>query len=396
MIRAWLVRIARVVGMFTCGWCLPQLALATDGEPLRLNLKPGVSPISRDIYDLHMTIFWICVVIGVIVFGVLIYALVKHRKSVKHKAQNFHSSFAIEMIWTLIPIVILVAMAIPATLVLIRMDDDSKSDINIKIIGYQWKWKYEYLDNDISFFSNLSTPRAQIEGKEKKGKWYLLEVDKPLVLPIHKKIRFLVTSNDVIHSWWVPALGVKRDAIPGFIHEAWTKIEKPGVYRGQCAELCGMHHGFMPIVVVAKTQDDYQKWVQQNSPAAQKALAAKQPKKPVKPMTTSELMALGKKTYETYCSVCHKANGAGMPPAFPALVGSKLTVGPVAGQIDIVLNGKTGTAMQAFKDQLDDKQIAAVITYERNSWGNDNKSKYGKQAGGLVQPADIAKARAGE
>jgi len=359
-------------------------SLATTSS---FNLTPGVTPISRDIYDLHMTIFWICVVIGAIVFSVLIYALIKHRKSAGHKADDFHSNTKLEILWSVIPFIILVVMAIPATIVMMRMHDGSKADINIKVVGYQWKWKYEYLDQGISYFSVLSTPKAQIQGKAPKGKWYLLEVDRPLVVPIHKKIRFLVTSNDVIHSWWVPALGVKRDAIPGFIHEAWARIDKPGTYRGQCAELCGIDHAFMPIVVVAKTQEDFDKWVAKET----KTEAKKPPASG--PMTKAKLMALGKKVYNRSCSVCHKAGGEGMPPAFPALKGGKITTGPVAGHIDIVLNGKGGTAMQAFKDQLGNEEIAAVVTYERNAWGNDNKTKYGKDAGGLVQPDQIRKAR---
>lgn len=355
------------------------------------NLTAGVTPVSRDIYDLHMTIFWICMGIGVLVFGVLIYTLIKHRKSKGHKPADFHSSTFVELLWSAIPFAILVAMAIPATIVLIRMDNDAKADINIKIVGYQWKWKYEYLDQGVQFFSNLSTPQAQIEGKQPKNKWYLLEVDNPLVVPIHKKIRFLVTSNDVIHSWWVPALGVKRDAIPGFIHEAWTRIEKPGIYRGQCAELCGVNHAYMPIVVVAKTEKDFEKWVATKNKAAAAKLAKKTA--PPRTMTQAELMKMGEKTYMTTCSVCHKANGEGMPPAFPAIKGGKISVGPVAAHIQIVLHGKKGTAMQAFGAQLDNEELAAVITYERNAWGNNDKAKYGKQAGGIVQPAQIAKAR---
>ncbi len=369
---------------FIATLAIPTATLATTSS---FNLTPGVTPISRDIYDLHMTIFWICVAIGICVFSVLIYAMIKHRKSIGHKPADFHSSIKIEIIWAVVPFIILVAMAIPATIVMIRMDDNTKADLNVKIVGYQWKWKYEYLDQGISYFSNLSTPKAQLEGKAPKGKWYLLEVDKPLVLPIHKKVRFLVTSNDVIHSWWVPALGVKRDAIPGFIHEAWARIDKPGTYRGQCAELCGINHGFMPIVVVAKTQADFKKWV-----AKQKAAAAKKAK-PTKKMTKIALMTEGKTIYTKMCSVCHKPDGVGMPPAFPALKGGAITTGRVSGHIDIVLNGKSGTAMQAFKDQLSDEQIAAVVTYERNAWGNANKGKYGKQAGGVVQPAIIKKAR---
>ncbi len=374
---------------------LPLLSLsafaAKFSEPLKFNMTRGVTPISRDIYWLHMTIFWVCVAIGIIVFGIIIYSLVKHRKSVGHKAADFHSSLKVELIWIIVPFLILVAVAIPATVVLIRMNDDTKSELNIKVVGYQWKWKYEYLDQGISFFSNLSTPQAQLDGKEPRGKWYLLEVDKPLVVPIHRKIRFLVTSNDVIHSWWVPALGIKRDAIPGFIHEAWARIEKPGTYRGQCAELCGMRHGYMPIVVVAKTQADFKKWVAEQTGKKQVSQKSKKPG-PAKIMTKAALMTQGKKVYSTACSACHQANGKGMPPTFPALAGGKMTVGPIAAHIDIVLNGKQGSAMQAFKNQLTPEQIAAVITYERNAWGNANKKKHGKNAGGIVQPTDIIKA----
>lgn len=379
--KQWLFKILLSIAMF-CGVVMPAMG---DNLP-KFNMTSGVTPISHEIYALHMLIFYVCIVIGVIVFGVLIYSLIEHRKSKGEKPADFHSSLSIELLWAIIPFVILVLMAIPATKVLIQMDDSSKPDINIKVTGYQWKWQYEYLDNGIKFFSNLSTPQEQIEGKAAKGQWYLLEVDHPLVVPIHKKIRFLVTSNDVIHSWWVPALGIKRDAIPGFIYEAWASIDVPGIYRGQCAELCGIHHGFMPIVVEAKTQADYDQWVAANAPS-------NKPAGPAAPMTQDALMSEGQQLYNTTCSVCHKPDGSGMPPAFPALRGSKIANGPVAGHIDIVLHGKQGTAMQAFGPQLNDEQIAAIVTYERNSWGNGDKSKYGNQAGGIVQPADIAKAR---
>ncbi len=357
------------------------LPVSAFADSFTINMTRGVTPMSHDIYDLHMTIFWICVAIGVVVFGAMIYAMVRHRKSIGHKPAKFHGSTGVELTWTLIPFLILVAMAVPATLVLIRMEDDAKADVNIKVTGYQWKWQYEYLDYGISYFSNLSTPRAQIEGKEKKGQWYLLEVDKPLVVPIHKKIRFLVTSNDVIHSWWVPALGVKRDAIPGFIHESWARIEKPGVYRGQCAELCGMDHAYMPIVVVAKTESDFNRWVaEQTNPKTPTKTAA------LKTMTKEALMKEGETVYNSKCAVCHKSDGTGTPPAFPALKGSKIATGSVNDHIAIVLNGKSGTSMQAFKDQMSVEEIAAVVTYERNSWGND---------GGVVQPADVAKLKQG-
>lgn len=356
----------------------------------QFNMPVGVTPTSHDIYSLHMTIFWICVAIGVGVFGVLIYSLIAHRKSKGAKPATFHESLSVEIAWTVVPFIILIAMAIPATRVLYFMEDDSQADINIKITGMQWKWKYEYLDEGISFYSNLSTTQDQIHNRAPKGKWYLIEVDKPLVVPIHKKIRFLVTSTDVIHSWWVPQFAVKRDAIPGFIHEAWTRIDKPGTYRGQCAELCGVGHGFMPIVVVAKTQSDYAKWVAVQRGEAVALMSAAQD---VKELSKLDLMSKGKQVYLRVCGVCHKPDGKGMPPAFPSMVGSKITTGPVKGHIDIVLNGKKGTAMQAFGEQLSDEEIAAVITYERNSWGNDDKKAHGNSAGGLVQSKDVAKER---
>ena len=358
----------------------------------QLNMTPGVTPISQDIFRLHMTIFWICVVIGIVVFGVLFYSLYYHRKSRGVKAATFHGNIRVEVFWAIVPFLILVIMAIPATLVLMRMEDNSKADVNIKVTGYQWKWQYEYLDEGINFYSNLSTPQEQINNKVPKNKWYLLEVDKPLVVPIHSKIRFLVTSNDVLHSWWVPALGIKRDAIPGFIHEAWARIEKPGIYRGQCAELCGLNHGFMPIVVDARTQADYQKWVQEQKTGVQQAAAAATAQA-AKVWTLQELMPEGEKIYNSQCAACHKPNGAGMPPAFPAMKGSSVATGPFSKHVDIVLHGKPGTAMVAFGPQLNDEDIAAVITYERNAWGNNNEKAYGPLAGGVVQPSDVAAAR---
>jgi cytochrome c oxidase subunit II len=287
-----------------CGVCASALA-----ESLKFNMTSGVTPISQQIYTLHMLIFYVCVVIGIIVFSVLIYSLIEHRKSKGAKPADFHSSLSIEILWAVIPFIILVLMAIPATQVLIRMDNTAHSQINIKVTGYQWKWQYEYLDYGIKYFSNLSTPAEQIEGKAPKNPWYLLEVDHPLVVPVHQKIRFLVTSNDVIHSWWVPALGIKRDAIPGFIYEAWATIDTPGIYRGQCAELCGVNHGFMPIVVEAKTEEDFKKWAAENAPS-------QAPSAPMQPMTKEALMSEGQQLYATSCSVCHKQDGAGMPPAF--------------------------------------------------------------------------------
>lgn len=360
-----------------------------------LNLTPGVTSISQDIYDLHMTIFWICVAIGVVVFSVMFYSLFRHRKSRGVKPATFHGNVRVEIFWAVVPLIILIIMAVPATLVLMRMEDSSKADVNIKVTGYQWKWQYEYLDEGISFYSNLSTPPEQMKNKAPKNKWYLLEVDNPVVVPIHKKIRFLVTANDVIHSWWVPALGIKRDAIPGFIHEAWARVEKPGIYRGQCAELCGLNHAFMPIVIDARTEADYDKWVQEQKSGSTQTPQQKPqlPQNEVnKTWTLSELMQEGEQVYNSRCAACHKPNGMGMPPAFPSLKGSAIATGPVQNHINIVLKGKPGTAMVPFASQLNDVDIAAVITYERNAWGNaDNKNN--PNAGGVVQPATIANNR---
>jgi cytochrome c oxidase subunit II len=347
------------------------------------NLTQGVTPLSHDIYVLHMTIFWVCVVIGIIVFGVMLYSIIYHRKSSGHKAVQFHENTWLEITWSIIPLLILVFLAVPATMVLRHMNDTAKADITIKITGYQWKWRYEYLGEKINFFSNFSTPIAQLKGTEKKSPLYLRTVDHPLVVPIHQKIRFLMTSNDVIHSWWVPDLGVKRDALPGYINEAWARINRPGTYYGQCTELCGMNHAYMPIVVIALDEQDYQKWV-----AAQKGEGEDETADLVKTWTRDELMARGEKTYMGICAACHQPTGMGMPPTFPALNGSPIVNGPIAGHIDRVMNGKAGTAMQAFKTQLSDTDIAAVITYERNSWNN--------KTGILVQPIEIKAARDGK
>jgi cytochrome c oxidase subunit 2 len=345
-----------------------------------LNLTRGVTETSNQVYDLHMLIFWICVVVCVGVFAVLIYSIFTHRKSRGAVPATFHESTTVEIIWTTIPFLVLVGMAVPATTTLLALEDTRDPDMSIQVTGYQWKWKYDYLDEDISFFSSLTTPREQIEGDAEKSENYLLEVDNPIVVPINKKIRFLVTSNDVIHSWWVPALGWKQDAVPGFINDAWTELPEPGTYRGKCAELCGKDHGFMPIVLIAKTEEDYQAWVaEQKGAAAADAAAATQT------LAMDELMAKGEAVYNTSCAACHQANGQGIPGVFSPIAGSPIATGDVAAHIDIVVNGKAGTAMQAFGEQLNAVDLAAVITYERNGFGNNT--------GDMVQPADIAAAK---
>lgn len=364
-----------------------------------INLTEGISPLSHDIYHLHMTIFWICVAIGIVVFSVMIYSILFHRQSLGVKPAQFHEHFWLEMTWTLIPFLILISMAIPATRVLIHLHDFSEPDLSIKVTGYQWRWRYDYLDNGIHFFSNNSTPFNQMHGDAKKDEYYLREVDHPLVVPIHKKIRFLITSNDVIHGWWVPDLGVKQDAIPGFINAAWTRINRAGIYRGQCSKLCGLNHGFMPIVVVAMTQKEFDAWVLQQkggTPAAvlptvpgvvKPAINQPQVATPsvTKKWTLPELMQKGQEVYQGMCATCHKPDGTGAPPVFPAMKGNKVVLGPVNDHINIVLHGKPGTAMQAFADQYSDEELAAVITYERNAFGNNTNT--------MVQPGDITAAK---
>lgn len=359
------------------GMLLTGYAVADNWQ---LNMYRGVTPISRDIYQLHMIAIYVCAVIGVIVFGIMIYSLIFHRKSRGYAPATFHDNKRLEIIWTAIPFFILIALAIPATRVLVHMEDTADSEVTIKIVGSQWKWQYQYLDQGISYFSNLSTPYKQMHNQEKKGEWYLLEVDNPLVVPVNKKIRFLVTSSDVVHSWWVPELGVKRDAIPGFMHEAWARIEKPGIYRGQCAELCGINHGFMPIVVKAVTDAEFQQWVAQQS---------NQPVVAVRTLSRDVLMAEGKDKYEQICAACHQSDGKGMPPMYPALRASSVAVGKsIDRHISMLLNGVSGSAMQAYKDMLSNEEIAAIVTYERNAWDNNTND--------VIQPAEVQRVREGE
>lgn len=367
-------------GMFVGLATSCYLTASVSAEESNYNMTKGVTNISGQVYDLHMLIFYICCAIAVVVFGAMFYSMYHHRKSKGAVAANFHESTKVEVIWTVIPIIILVLMAIPATKTLVAMEDTSQSDLTIKITGSQWKWHYSYFGEDVEFFSLLATSQKAIDGIEEKGANYLLEVDNPLVLPINRKVRFLMTSDDVIHSWWVPAFAVKKDTIPGFINEAWTKIDEPGVYRGQCAELCGRAHGFMPVVVHAMEEEKYDQWLldkkaelaraQQEAAASLTATLSKQ-----------ELIEIGTQVYVDRCAVCHQANGAGIPGAFPAITGSKIATGDINVHIDTIVNGRPGTAMQAFANQLTDKEIAAVVTYQRNGLGNDT--------GELVQAADV-------
>lgn len=353
----------------------------------QMDMKPGVTSFSQGAYEIHTMVMWICVVIGVVVFGAMTYSIIKHRKSKGAEAASFDDNTTVEIVWTVIPFLILIAMAVPATTVLLEMEDVSNSDMSIKVTGYQWKWHYDYnvgeKAEDISFFSNITTPKSlslatssevPIDGT------YLQNVDNRMVIPANKKVRLLFTANDVIHSWWVPQFGVKKDAIPGFINESWINVPEPGVYRGKCTELCGTNHGFMPVVVEVKSEEDYVAWV-----ASQKDVAAEVAASASKTWSKDELMSHGEKVYATNCGACHQANGEGLPNVFPGLVGSPIVIGDVAKHIDVVINGVSGTAMQAFGAQLNDADLAALVTYERNAWGNNT--------GDVVQPTDIKAAR---
>ena len=355
-----------------------------EGGPAvhQLNFQTPVTAIAADIYVLHNWMIGICLAIFLAVFGVMFYSILKHRKSLGHKSASFHESTSVEIAWTVVPFVIVVLMALPATKTVVAMKDTSNADITIKATGMQWKWGYDYLKGDgegIAYLSALATPRDQINGIAPKGDNYLLEVDHPLVVPVNKKIRIVTTANDVIHAWGVPALGVKQDAIPGFVRDTWFKAEKIGTYRGNCYELCGKEHAFMPIVVNVVSEEDYSKWI-----VAQKSAMTAKSDDPNKTWTVAELAARGEKVYAANCVACHQANGKGVPGAFPALDGSQMVNGPQDGQIAILLNGKN--AMPAWKASLSDTEIAAVITYTRNNWSN-------KADDNIVQPAEVLAAR---
>jgi cytochrome c oxidase subunit 2 len=360
---------------------MASLSVPVAQAEYELNMTEGVTPISQDLYSLHMLVFWICVVIAVIVFGVMAYSILYHRKSKGAVAANFHESTTVEIIWTVAPLLILIGIAIPATATLLDLEDaKTNADITVQVTGIQWKWKYTFVDEDVSFISSLAQSSRDVIKEPTGNENYLLEVDNELVLPVGKKVRFLFHSNDVIHAWWVPALAVKQDAVPGFINDSWALIEEPGIYRGQCAELCGKDHGFMPIVVNAVSEPEYNEWL-----VAMKAEAAAAASSADREWSMQDLMARGETVYQANCAACHGPTGAGIPGAFPAMTGSPVVIGDSAGHVDIVVNGKAGTAMSAFKAQLNDVDIAAVITFERNSFGNS--------VGDTVQPSTIKNAR---
>ena len=368
------------IGLLLAGALVLSVPAAASGW----NMTPGVTEISRAIYDLHMLIFWICVGIGVVVFGAMFISILLHRKSRNVVPATFHESTKLEIVWTLIPLGILIGMAVPATSVLVQMYDSGGEDMVVEVRGYQWRWEYKYLDDDLneqlSFFSNLSTPRDQILGRAEKGEHYLLEVDNPLVIPINRKVRFLLTSNDVIHAWWVPDFALKRDAIPGFINDIWTIVEEPGIYRGQCAELCGIDHGFMPIVVHALPEDEFDAWYAERLELA-RAQDERLEEQIAQEWSGEELFARGESVYATHCVACHQAEGQGVPPVFPALAGNGVVAGDFAAHMDVVYHGRSGTAMQAFGPVLDPVDMASVMHYQRKAFGRAN--------GEVVKPVDV-------
>ena len=343
-----------------------------------LNMTRGITDISNEVFELHMLIFWICVAIGVLVFGVMFYSMYAHTRKKNPVPATFDDNHKLEIAWTIIPFLILIAMAIPASKTLIKMYDDTAGDINIQVTGYQWKWQYRYLEDDVSFFSNLATDWDEINNLVPKGENYLQEVDEMVVIPTGKKVRFLITANDVIHSWWMPAFAIKQDAIPGFVNTAWTKVDVPGIYRGKCTELCGKNHGFMPIVVKVVEQDEYEEWV-----GIKKEQAQKLAELTTKEWTAEELVSRGQSVYEVNCVACHQTNGQGIAGIFPALVGSDIVLNNKERNIEILMEGVQGAAMNSFS-YLSEVEIASVITYTRQSWGNDKKGD-----GEVVVPKDI-------
>jgi cytochrome c oxidase subunit 2 len=350
-----------------------------------LNMREGITPISQKVYDMHMVSLWVVTIIGIVVFGVMFWSIFHHRKSKGVKPAKFSHSTTVEVIWTAIPLLIIIGLAIPATKLLIEMDDTSDTALTVKAVGYQWKWKYEYLEDDLTLYSNLDEKSVELSQRVDdvnplEHENYLLDVDEPLVLPTNTKIRILTTANDVIHAWWVPDLGWKRDAIPGFINDNWTYINEPGTYRGQCTEICGKGHGYMPIVVKAVPMDDYKIWVAEKKQEQEASAEASNVE-----MTMEELMTKGESIYKANCLACHQANGEGVQGVFPAIAGSQLATKPenLKAHIAQIIYGKN--LMPAFGEQLNDGDIASVVTYSRNAFGNDT--------GDVVQAADIAAER---
>ena len=353
----------------------------------QLNLHPAVTKIAEELQWLHWFMLAICIVIFVAVFGVMFYSILKHRKSVGHKAANFHESTVVEIAWTIVPFIIVIGMALPATKVVVAQKDTTSADLTIKATGIQWKWGYDYIKGEgegIGFVSTLDNAQREMSnnGGPKAGEApdnYLLKVDNPLVVPVNKKIRVITTANDVIHSFAVPAFGIHQDAIPGFVRDTWFRAEKIGDYYGQCAKICGKEHSYMPIHVKVVSAQDYSAWV-----VVKAKEAAAKADDPSKVWTLADLKARGEKVYGANCAACHQANGKGAGPIKP-LDGSPIVLDADHGkQIQTVLNGAAGGAMPSWK-ALSDTDIAAVITYSKNNWSN--------QTGQIVQPAEVQAGR---
>ena len=360
---------------------LPFLMLTTTSikaDWFALNMTRGVTDVSNEVFELHMLIFWICVAIGIVVFSVMFYSMWAHTKKKNPEPAKFHENHKLEIAWTIIPFLILIAMAVPASKTLVKIYDDEAGDINIQVTGYQWKWQYRYLEDNVSFFSNLSTDLDEIYNMVPKGENYLQEVDEMVVIPVGKKVRFLITANDVIHSWWMPAFAIKQDAIPGFVNTAWTVVDKPGIYRGKCTELCGKNHGFMPIVVKVVEQEEYDQWVNDKKQAAMRLAELT-----TKEWSTAELMERGETVYDVNCVACHQTEGQGIAGIFPALAGSEIALYEKDRHIEILMEGVSGAAMNSF-DYLSEVELAAVITYTRQAWGNAESGD-----GEIVIPKDI-------
>ena len=371
------------------GLLSPVIALVVAGSVSaesamrQLNMPQGVTEVSQAAYDIHMIMMWICTAIGIAVFGFMFYVMYAHRKSRGAVAANFHENHVVELIWTIVPALILIVMAIPATSALLKVYDTENADIDIKVTGYQWKWQYEYIGEGVKYMSELRTSQDEIYGRTPKGEHYLREVTEPLVIPTGKKVRFLITGNDVIHSWWVPDFGVKRDAVPGLFTSAWAKTDTPGVYVGECTELCGLGHAFMPVVVEVKEEAEYNERL-----AGKKEEAAIYASTIGKEWSFDELMVRGEEVYNRSCAACHQADGKGIAGVFPALKDSPIALGPKEGHIAMLIDGVAGTSMQSFADQLSEVDIAAVVHYERNAWGND--------VGDVTQPIDVLNYKQGQ
>ncbi len=364
---------------------LTALSLCAQSSfALEWDMREGVTEMSQRIQALHHLSLGVCIVISVIVFGAIFYTLFAHHRSRRPEPADFHESLLVEVIWTLAPILILVGLAIPATSTLIDIEDNSDADLTVLITASQWKWHYHYVEADFGYYSLLATPQQQIDNLAPKTDNYLLEVDKPLVLPTNKKVRFLTASKDVIHSWWVPDFAVKQDAIPGYINEAWTRVDRPGVYRGQCAELCGKGHAFMPVVVEVIPEAEFDSWMDDQrlaiALASETAVADRN-----RSWSMAELLPRGEAVFLEHCATCHQPEGTGQAGKYPALVGSPITTGAIEDHLNRVMNGKADTEMQAWAPQLSDVDLAAVMTYERSAWGNNT--------GDLIQPMTIYLAR---